>query len=62
MKSEMVSESRPDYEAEYNRLLCEKEKLCAEIDCMREMMRAEQKELEALRAKMEVVYLIFGRQ
>lgn len=49
-----------DYEAEYNRLLCEIEKAKCETEHWKETAVRTERENISLRAKVEMVELIFG--
>ena len=49
-----------DYKAEYERLFCEREKYMSEAEYWRSVSRRAEREVETLRAKLEVVELIFG--
>lgn len=51
-----------NYKAEYERLMSELEKAKCEISHWRETARKAEQENISLRAKMEVVELIFGRR
>lgn len=50
-----------NYEAEYNRLLEEHKKLCAELDYKNQLIKEKEDSLSILNAQMNVVHLIFGR-
>lgn len=52
----------PDYEAECKRLTDELHKLKEEVHYMKEVCAEGQRELTAANAKLEMVYLIFGRR
>lgn len=49
-----------DYKAEYERLFCEREKCMSEADYWREIAKNAEAEVVVLRAKLEMVELIFG--
>ena len=49
-----------NYEAEYERLKAENEKLREEVSYFEEKARCTERENEILRAKMSMVYLIYG--
>ena len=49
-----------NYKAEYERLFCEREKYMSEADHWREIAKRAEVERDTLRAKVEMVELIFG--
>ena len=51
-----------NYEAEYERLVAEREKMCCELACYREKFMCIEQENREMRAKLDMVYLIFGKQ
>ena len=51
----------PDYEAECNRLVSERSKLLEELAFAKEIYKEAQRELADAKAKLEMVYLIFGK-
>lgn len=50
----------PDYEAEYNKQLVLNEKMSSEIHDMKHYFERQSRENEIMKAKLEMVYLIFG--
>ena len=53
---------RPDYEAECKRLTDELHKLKEECHYLKELYAEATRELAAANAKLEIVYLIFGKR
>ena len=49
-----------DYEAEYNRLLRERDKMMAENDYLRTELKSMESECYRMRAQLDIVHLIFG--
>ncbi len=52
----------PDYKVEFDMLCDEHKKLCAEFSDMKQYFEKQAIENEIMKAKLEMVYLIFGRR
>lgn len=59
-KKKTCCESRPNYEAEYFKLLEEYKALCAKLHYVTEEHKAKEIEFEKMRAQLDIVHLIFG--
>ena len=57
---EKLATASLDYEAEYNRLLRERDKMMAENDYLRTELKSMESECFRMRAQLDIVYLIFG--
>ena len=51
-----------NYEAEYNKLLQEREILMAKMDFLRSEKESMETEFARMRAQLDIVYLIFGKR
>ena len=61
-KTENMCTASPNYEAECDRLLREREKLMAENDYLRTELKSMESECYRMRAQLDIVYLIFGKR
>ena len=61
-KMEDMRTASPNYEAECDRLLRERDKLMAENDHLRTELKCMESECFRMRAQLDIVYLIFGKR
>lgn len=50
-----------DYKAEYHRLFKANQELCKEMECIKKDYESMETEFVRMRAQLDIVYLIFGR-
>lgn len=60
MKDDLLT-AKPDYEAMYNKLLCDHKRLCAEHAELEQEYRSLSSAFESVRAQLDIVHLIFGK-